>query len=204
MTASFSHAWPRFDALLLALLLLASLAGVARAEGLIARGGEIVAVEEGLRVSADFDMTLGPRLEAALNRGVVLHFLVDFDLIRPRSWWFDEDILGAQLTLKLSYNALTRQYLLVTGNDYQNFTSLAEARLGLGSLRDWLIPERNLLKKHTTYKAAIRMKLDVSQLPKPLQVSALGSREWGLTSEWHSWTYTHQGRELTPGKEPAR
>lgn len=45
-------------------------------------------------------------------------------------------------------------------------------------------------KKHTTYVAGLRMKLDLAQLPKPLQVSALTSKDWNLDSEWHRWNVT--------------
>jgi len=36
----------------------------------------------------------------------------------------------------------------------------------------------------------VRMKLDVNQLPKPFQVSALTSHEWQLASDWDRWTFT--------------
>jgi hypothetical protein len=34
------------------------------------------------------------------------------------------------------------------------------------------------------------MKLDVKQLPKPLQVEALGSKDWDLAADWHRFTIT--------------
>jgi hypothetical protein len=39
------------------------------------------------------------------------------------------------------------------------------------------------------YIAALRLRLDTSQLPKPLQINALGSRDWNLTSDWYRWTF---------------
>ena len=39
----------------------------------------------------------------------------------------------------------------------------------------------------TDYQAALRMRLDVTQLPKPFQVNALTSREWNLASDWRRW-----------------
>jgi len=41
----------------------------------------------------------------------------------------------------------------------------------------------------TRYDAAIRLRLDVNQLPKPFQVNALASREWTLASDWYRWTF---------------
>ena len=40
------------------------------------------------------------------------------------------------------------------------------------------------------YDAAVRLRLDVNQLPKPFQVDALASREWQLASEWRRFAFT--------------
>ena len=45
------------------------------------------------------------------------------------------------------------------------------------------------LSKGTRYDAAIRLRLDVNQLPKPFQVNALASREWTLASDWYRWSF---------------
>ena len=40
------------------------------------------------------------------------------------------------------------------------------------------------------YEAAVRLRLDVNQLPKPFQVDALASREWQLASDWQRFPFT--------------
>ena len=50
------------------------------------------------------------------------------------------------------------------------------------------LPDKSpLLKKRDVYLAGLRMKLDLAQLPKPLQVNALASKDWNLDSEWYRW-----------------
>ena len=44
-----------------------------------------------------------------------------------------------------------------------------------------------LLKSETKYTAFAQMHLDISQLPKPLQVNALTNSEWNLESERYTW-----------------
>jgi len=44
--------------------------------------------------------------------------------------------------------------------------------------------------KAEPYVAGVRMRLDVSQLPKPFQLNALASRDWNFGSEWHRWSVT--------------
>ena len=49
---------------------------------------------------------------------------------------------------------------------------------------------RDALAKGAHYEAAVRLRLDVTQLPKPFQVNALASKEWSLSSEWYRWSFT--------------
>ena len=45
------------------------------------------------------------------------------------------------------------------------------------------------LTKGARYDAAVRLRLDVTQLPKPFQINALASRDWSLQSEWYRWSF---------------
>jgi hypothetical protein len=50
------------------------------------------------------------------------------------------------------------------------------------------LPDKSpLAKKRDAYQAGLRMRLDPAQLPKPLQVNALASKDWNLDSEWYRW-----------------
>lgn len=181
---------PRFfagaTAALLALFLLLPMA--AKAEGIEVKSAELEPAEEAFILKAELEISLSPALEDALNKGVPLNFITDFELKKPRWYWLDETIVSAQQHVRLSYHALTRQYQLNFNGQYRNFPSLGEARRELGQLHDWLVVEKGLVKKRTAYVAGLRMKLDLTQLPKPLQVNALASKEWNLDSEWHRWT----------------
>jgi hypothetical protein len=89
----------------------------------------------------------------------------------------------------LSYHALTRQYRLQSGALYQNFASLEEALEVMRRLRNWQVAERSVALRGSSYDAAVRMRLDTSQLPRPLQVSALTNRELRLESEWKQFIF---------------
>jgi hypothetical protein len=149
-----------------------------------------VAAEDGYYLEATFDIALTGALEEALNKGVPLHFLVDFELIRPRWYWFSEKLVSRQQRFRLTYNALTRQYRVGVSALYQNFPSLGEALEFLKRVRVREIAEPGALSKEYAYTAALRMRLDTSQLPKPFQVSAVGSRDWNIGSDWYRWTVT--------------
>lgn len=154
---------------------------------------ELTAVEDGYAVSADFTIDFNQRLEEAVAKGVVLNFVVDFELHRPRWYWLDEKLVSRSLTYRLSYHALTRQYRLSTGALHQSFPTLSEALRMLSRLRNWVVIDKTDKphpKRGDTYQAALRLRLDINQLPRPFQISALGSKEWNLTSDWKTWQAT--------------
>jgi hypothetical protein len=172
---------------------LALLVGVAAAVPVCAEGIEVqraalVAVDDGYVLEADFEIALTSTLEDALNKGVPLYFAVEFELIRPRWYWLNEKLGNSRQQYRLSYNALARQYRVGVGKLYQNFASLTEALEFLSRVRLRDVTEPGALTKGSTYVAALRMRLDTSQLPRPFQITAVGSRDWSLSSDWHRWT----------------
>jgi hypothetical protein len=189
MTVSFTRSFKKFSVLLLlgAAALLA-LAQPVRAEGILVRGAALAGAEEGYYLEADFEITLNATLEDALNKGVPLYFLLEFEVIRPRWYWLDDKVVNSQQQYRLAYNALTRQYRLGIGAFYQNFSDLNEALSFLSRVRRRQVLELGMLSRGSVYSAAVRMRLDVSQLPKPFQLNALASRDWNLSSDWHRWS----------------
>lgn len=153
----------------------------------MARSAELEAGEEGYSLNAGFSVQLTPTLEEALEKGISLYFVAEFELMQSRWYWFDERIAEFQRHTKLNYNALTRQYRLSSGPLYQNFDNLQDALKVLGRVRSHPLLNKGALRKGAQYHAAVRMQLDESQLPKPLQVSALTSSDWSLDSEWLRW-----------------
>jgi hypothetical protein len=192
MTAFFTRCLKKYSRLFAlagcALSLLVS--AVAHAEGIDVRNAALVAGEEGYFLEADFEIALNPTLEDALNKGVPLYFLLEFEVIRPRWYWLNEKVLNTQQQYRLAYNALTRQYRLGVGSLFQNFGSMSEALDFLSRVRRRQVLETGTLSKGVTYSAGVRMRLDISQLPKPFQLNALASRDWNFGSEWHRWSVT--------------
>lgn len=181
----------RWLTLCLTLLLMAGLhAGQAAAERIGVQGARLEMQEGHWVVNAQFDLDLTARLEEAVSRGLPLYFLVEFELTRPRWYWFDEKAISSALRYRLSYNALTRQYRLSTGTLQQGFPTLQDAIGVMTSVRNWRVAESDAIKAGETYFAALRMRLDVSQLPKPFQINAITDREWTMASDWERFTVT--------------
>lgn len=155
------------------------------------RDAQLVADEDGYTLSADANINFNSRLEEAVNKGVVLYFTADFELTRPRWYWFDEAVIRRSRTYQLSAHALTtRQYRLSTGALYQNYTTLEEALRAISRLRNWQVLDKGEVKSGKPYLASLRLYLDLSQMPKTFQVGALANRDWNLTSDWQRWSFT--------------
>ena len=165
-------------------------ASLGRAESLAVKSAELVLSDDWYYLHADFDAGLNHALEDALSKGISLNFLVEFELTRRRWYWWDESIASVRQNLRISYHALTRQYQFSSNSGNKTFNTWAEAKDELNHLSDWKVLDRGQLKRGTNYVAAVRMKLDIKQLPKPLQIDALGSKDWDLASEWYRFTFT--------------
>lgn len=192
MTASSTRCCRRLSlvAALAALWLAVVWPATGYAEGIDVRKASLSVTEEGYVLEAEFGIALTPTVEDALNKGVALYFQLEFELIRPRWYWFNDHVADVRQEYRLSYNALTRQYRIGVGSLYQNFRTLAEALELMSRVRRSLQLEPGALASDTAYTAALRMRLDTAQLPKPFQFGALGSREWNLSSGWYRWIVT--------------
>ncbi len=197
-------------ALLLSLLCFSA---VVSAEGIAVSKAEVRHVDDSYEVVADFKITLPPSVADALIHGVVLNFVSELSITRSRWYWLDSDVIQAEQVTKLSYNALTRQYRISRGTLFQGFPNLESALRILG--RQTLPPisqssfqtgtagyVARVLKSETRYTAFAQMRLDISQLPKPLQVTALTNSEWYLTSEKYSWSIQSAITEKEAAEKP--
>jgi hypothetical protein len=173
-----------------AVLLLALSSAVVRADAIIARNASLEASEDGWLLSTDFQITLSGPVEEALSKGITLFFILELEVSRARWYWFDQRSGLAVQSYRLGYNTLTRQYRLSAGTLFQNFTTLEEALAVLGRVRRRPVLALAALAPGRTYAAAVRMRLDLSQLPRPFQASPFATREWNLSSEWYRFAVT--------------
>ncbi|QBY54739.1 DUF4390 domain-containing protein [Cupriavidus oxalaticus] len=176
--------------LMLALALLLWLPPAAQAQVIEATEARIEYQDGGFELAASFEFDLPPALEDALHKGISLYFVVDFELTRPRWYWFDDKPVNTSRSVRLSYQPLTRQYRISTGGLQLPFSRLKSALQFVQRVRGWRVFERNAVKPGESYHAQVRMRLDLSQLPKPFQINAVNTRDWNLASDWRRFIYT--------------
>jgi Domain of unknown function (DUF4390) len=154
------------------------------------KSAELRVEDESYVLNAQFDVAFNPTLEEALQKGVSLYFVLEFELSRPRWYWLDEKLIQQAVQYRISHSPLTRQYRVATGLLSQQFDSLEEVEHLLSRVVSRPVIAVDVLTKDARYEAAVRLRLDVTQLPKPFQINALASRDWSMQSEWYRWSFT--------------
>ena len=184
-----------FISFLLASLVLLSPPTALASEGIELIDANIEASDEGYRLASSFSVELSRTLEEALVRGVPLYFTLQVQVSRPRWYWFDEVAIKSTRTFRLSYNLLTERYRVsIDGNLHRNFSRMDDMLALLRRPGRWVIGDSNALARDGVYTVSVQFGLDVAQLPKPIQVSAMSNTEWRLSSGWSNFNYKAEGK----------
>jgi hypothetical protein len=165
------------------------------AEQIAVKSAVVRPSEDAYVMDAEFDLSLTAPLEAALLRGTPLYFVLDTEMTRLRAYWFDESVPTPKSVRRLTYVPLTGTYRVDTGTSVSsanNYATLEEALRQIRLIRGRTLIERSELRRNERYEVSLRLRLDTTQLPKPLQVNTLVSREWTLSSDWYRVVITSQ------------
>jgi hypothetical protein len=168
------------------------------AETINVKSAVIRPADEAYVVDAEFDFSLTAPLEEVLLRGTPLYFVLESEITRSRSFWFDESVATTPSIRRLTYVPLTGSYRVDAGGAVSRstvfgsgpfggvtFTTLDEALRQIRVVRSRTLVEKKELRSGSRYDVSLRLRLDTTQLPKPLQVNTLVSREWSLVSDWY-------------------
>lgn len=147
--------------------------------------------EDGVYLSGALSLQLPALVEDALYKGIAMYFITEAEVARERWYWQDQQVARAVRYLRLSYQPLTRRWRLnVSATPFektglgvvlgQNFDDLDEALDAMQRIARWRIAEPAAVAVGTRYQVQLNLRLDLSQLPRPLQIGALGRSAWEL------------------------
>ena len=189
---SGARAWVRWCAALACLLALCWYAPAAQAQ----QHGEVSDLQlergaDGLYLSAALRLELPLIVQDALSKGISMHFIADVEVLRQRWYWMDKVVAQATRHLRLSYQPLTRRWRLAqlaapfaaTGLGVtldQSFDDLPEVLAALQRIARWKIASEDALDDGVPYVVNFQFRLDMSQLPRPLQIGAVGGSSWNI------------------------
>jgi hypothetical protein len=142
--------------------------------------------DDGVYLSAHLEFELPPSLEDALNRGMPLSFVVQADVMRERWYWSDKLVNRTERYMRLSFQPLSKRWRV-----YVSAQPIAKHGFGCESgaklLTAWRKPckassvlpvgalqDASVMDLTTKQRLEFRFKLDLSQLPQPLQFGVSG------------------------------
>lgn len=134
--------------------------------------------EEGIFLSYTVRLELGAELEQLLQRGVALVFEADVGLHRERWYWFDQQRARAERRWRLGYQPLTRQWRLSQNGLARQFSTIEGALDAMRRTVRWRVAEalpggEDPGEHHIDFW----FRLDVEELPRPLQIGLLSQAE---------------------------
>lgn len=189
MTAFFMHYCKKIKQLLCALgLLLFASSALAAGGSLHIRSANLITFEDDVLLNADAEINFSPEMEKAILKGFTFNFLIEFQLIVPRKYWFNDEIATAVQQVSVSYHALSRQYIVMRNEQQRTYATLDEAIEDLSIIQDLKVFEKSDVEKGEPYQAVLLMRLDQKKLPKALQVEGMASNDWKMTSQRFEWS----------------
>ena len=146
---------------------------------------------DGLYLSAALQFELPELAEDALYKGIPMFFVADAVVLRDRWYWSAKQVAETNRYFRLSYQPLTRRWRLnisavpftnsglgvVLG---QNFDSYADALASIQRISHWKIADNTEIDSSAVHTVNFRFRLDMSQLPRPFQIGAVGQSGWNL------------------------
>ena len=178
---------------LLAAVLLGVAAGPTRAQSMPQEPPalKLERIDDGLWLSTQLAFELPSVVEDALLKGIPIYFVAEVDVLRERWYWVNRKLSNVKRQLRLAYHPLTRRWRLnVTAGEIsplaqglvlgQNFDSLQDAMAAVRRIGHWRIADAAEVEAGAKHVVEFRFRLDVAQLPRPLQIGTLGQSDWQI------------------------
>jgi hypothetical protein len=146
--------------------------------------------ETALVLSGKWRYELSAAMQDALLKGIALHFVSEADITRERWYFYEKRIAHAERHHRLSYLPLTQRWRLNSANQAmalgglgvslgQTFDTLEEATTAMQRISQWRVAAD--IDGDAGYTLEMKFRLDLTQLPRPLQIGATGQNEWNLS-----------------------
>ena len=144
-----------------------------------------------LTATVKFELTAV--VQDALSKGVPLFFVAEADILRERWYWSHKKVLSAERHMRLAYQPLTRRWRLNVASGLitnaglgmalnQNFDNLHDALAAVQRISRWDIADASDINLDQRHLVDFRFRLDVLQLPRPLQIGTLGQTDWDISA----------------------
>ena len=142
-------------------------------------------------LSGDWQFEMPNTVEDALLKGITLYFVTEVDIRQERWYFYNQRVAHAERHVRVFYQPLTRRWRVNVSPSPFNSSGLG---MSLGQSYDTAEEAMNAVRRITPWRIAsladvnmdakpsisISFKLDLTQLPRPLQIGAANNSEWNF------------------------
>lgn len=202
--AFITHCWknfPRLELLFrgivkrgrwLCLSLSLMLAGVAQADTAVElQELKLDRQEAALYMSGTWQFELPSALEDALQKGITLYFVTEVEIRQERWYFYNQRVAFAERHVRLFYQPLTRRWRVnispqafnVSGLGVslgQSYDTAEDAINAVRRIAQWRIANATDYNPEAKQTISINFKLDLKQLPRPMQIGLAGQSDWNI------------------------
>lgn len=147
--------------------------------------------EGALTLSADWQFDLPNALEDALLKGITLYFVTEVDVRQERWYFYTQRVAHAERHVRLFYQPLTRRWRVnispqpfsASGlgmNIGQSYETAEDAFNAVRRITPWRVANLSDITLDAKPTVTLNFKLDLTQLPRPLQIGAAGHSDWNI------------------------
>ena len=170
-----------------------TLASVAQADTPVElQGLKLERQDTALYMSGAWQFEMPAALEDALLKGITLYFVTDVEISQERWYVYNQRVARAERHVRLFYQPLTRRWRVnispqpfnVSGLGMslgQSYDTAEEAMAAVRRIVQWRIANAADYNPDAKQTISINFKLDLKQLPRPLQIGAAGQSDWNIS-----------------------
>jgi hypothetical protein len=147
--------------------------------------------ETGLYMSGSWQFDLPMALEEALLKGITLYFVTEVEINQERWYVYNQRVSHAERHVRLFYQPLTRRWRVnISPQPFhlgglgvslgQSYDTAEEAMSAVRRIIQWRIANASDVNLDAKQTISINFKLDLKQLPRPLQIGAAGQSDWNI------------------------
>jgi hypothetical protein len=142
-------------------------------------------------LSGDWQFDMANTLEDALLKGITLYFVTEVEIRQERWYFYNQRVARAERHVRVFYQPLTRRWRVnVSPQPFnlgglgmslgQSYDTAEEAMNAVRRISPWRIANLADVNLDAKPSISINFKLDLTQLPRPLQIGAANHSEWNL------------------------
>jgi hypothetical protein len=147
--------------------------------------------EAALYMSGAWQFELPSALEEALFKGITLYFVTQVEIRQERWYFYNQRVSYAERHVRLFYQPLTRRWRVnispqafnVSGLGVslgQSYDTAEDAINAVRRISQWRIANATDYNPDAKQTISINFKLDLKQLPRPMQIGLAGQSDWNI------------------------